>query len=374
MQLNCQADDNIKYSITGNNKNLKMHSGIRNVTLWALLIIVMLFISCSRENYEAEFLSYDIIGEQDDTEIDRLNRTINIRFPEEVLSADNLTAEFTLSDGAMAFVDDLIQVSGQSVNDYEYPFIISVISENEENEIDWSIISTNNSFSNAWGLGGFQLSVSANNKTYDWYIDQFGTGQYSLNNCGPASTTMAGKWSFPAFSKTTADARAAYRPEGGWWYTPDINNYLTDNNIPHSTIGLGSSASSTEQIITAKIDEGYIMILCLDMFYIRNETKPDWRVDRFYNAPSAGWGHFIVVKGYRIIDDQLYFEIYDPYCNGKIYSDGALKGKDRYYRNEDIFTATSIWWNYAIVISEYGGKKSIIDGLDPATIPSMWGR
>jgi hypothetical protein len=110
------------------------------------------------------------------------------------------------------------------------------------------------------------------------------------------------------------------------------------------------------------------------MFYVRNEADSKLRVDKFYTAASVGWGHFIVLKGYREVNDKVYFEVYDPYCNSLKYSDGTLKGKDRYYRSEDIFSATSKWWNYAIVISQAGDRKGVQGGLDPSTVPVQWGR
>jgi hypothetical protein len=351
-----------------------MNTRILKDHIFILSMALILLSACHRENDGAEILTYDIIDNKDNTEIEKIKKEINILFPEETLSAEDLVAEFTLSEGALAFVDDVLQESGKSVNDYGHPFNIYVVSENEENEINWKVTSSNNSYTDAWGLGWFQTYSTANNRTYEWYLDQFGTGQYSSNNCGPASTTMAAKWSQPTFSKTIAEARAAYRPEGGWWYTDDIHNYLTDNNIPHSFISLGSSFNSTGQIISARIDEGLVMILCLDMFYIRGESNSNQRVDRFYTASAAGWGHFIVVKGYRNVDGKLFFEVYDSYSNGLKYLDGSLKGKDRYYRSEDIYSATSIWWNYAIVITPYGGKSTFVPGLDPVTVPSQWGR
>jgi hypothetical protein len=193
-------------------------------------------------------------------------------------------------------------------------------------------------------------------------------------NCGPTSTTMAAKWSDQTFSKTPSDARAAYRSGGGWWYTGDIDNYLKDNNIQHYFNNLGNSETGTGQVIKSKIDGGNIVILCLDMYYIAAESNNMQRIDRFYYVNATGWGHFIVVKGYKIVDDQIWFEVYDPYSFGVRYTDGTIKGKNRYYRSRDIFNATSIWWNYTIVIAPKGTTKSIPKGLDPASVPSQWGR
>ncbi len=342
--------------------------------LLILLASASLLINACSKNDESDILEYRIVNQQADVTIDGLSKEVNLTFPETTLNGRALVAEFTLSDGAMAFVDDADQISGKTANDYDLPFYYDIVAENEENTSRWKISAANNAFTLSYGLGGFQQQYEARNRNYEWYIDQFGTGQHSAYNCGPASTTMSARWSLPAFSKSTADARAAYRSEGGWWYTNDISMYLADNSIPHSVISLSSEEAGTEQVIMNQLSEGYILILCLDMFYIRNEAHKKFRVDKFYAAATVGWGHFIVVKGYRKVNGKVYFEVYDPYCNSLMYGDGTLKGKDRYYRSEDIFSATSKWWNYAIVISQAGDRKAGTAGLDPATVPSQWGR
>jgi len=112
------------------------------------------------------------------------------------------------------------------------------------------------------------------------------------------------------------------------------------------------------------------------MYCIRYESFGEHRINKFYQTNSSGWGHFIVVKGYKQVDEIFYFEIYDPFSLGQMYKDNTLKGKNRYYRSDDIYTATSIWWNYAIVVSEKGSKnKSKANYIKNTTlIPDMWGR
>jgi hypothetical protein len=97
------------------------------------------------------------------------------------------------------------------------------------------------------------------------------------------------------------------------------------------------------------------------------------RVDRYYSS-STGTGHFIIIKGYRKVGGMVYFEVYDPWSWGAVYSTGELKGIDRYYRAEDLYTATSIWWNNAIVISPKGTKSEKIQIQDISSFPVAWGR
>ena len=206
-----------------------------------------------------------------------------------------------------------------------------------------------------YGLGIDLEDEHSNNVNYNWYYDQQNTGTYTSVNCGPTSVTMAIKWVTPDFNKTPEDARNTYRSSGGWWYTNDIINYLNKYSINNYTINITQIDS-----IQSQIHLGNIVILCLDMFYIRNQIKSEWHLDKFYSANNEGWGHFIVVKGYKIVDDKTYYESYDPYCFGMKYNNKTLKGENRYYRSEDLNRAVINWWSYAIIISKSKSKSSNI--------------
>ena len=220
-----------------------------------------------------------------------------------------------------------------------------------------------------WGLGTNLTSAHSNNVNYEWYIDQVNTGPHSYINCGPASATMAIKWSNPNFTKTTEDARNTYLPDGGWWYTSDIMNYLTANNTAFSAYTFNYVSS-----LVSMLNNGNIAILCLDMYYVQYRSTPVWwRIDKFYVTESPEWGHFIVVKGYKIVDDTIWFEVYDPWSLNVTYSDGSLKGRDRYYRSEDIMQATGIWWPYMIIIHNADAPNTKAS-LDSSTIVHQWGR
>lgn len=207
-----------------------------------------------------------------------------------------------------------------------------------------------------YGLGCILKKELSNNASYAWYYDQGNTGPYSDVNCGPSSVTMAIKWANASFSKTPEEARKTYRPTGGWWYTNDIVNYLNLHSIPNHTIDV-----SHIDLIQSELNLGNIAILCLDMYYIRSQSQDKWHVDKFYSTNNTGWGHFIVIKGYKNVDNKVYYEVYDPYSFGKKYSDGSIKGEDRYYRSEDLNNAVANWWKYAIIVSKNKSKSSSVD-------------
>jgi hypothetical protein len=335
-----------------------------------ITILLLVVASCRKNddsdiilpNDKADIISYSIVGKQAVISIDNINKTVSVKLAENVISGTNLVAEFTLSKGAKAYISNVLQVSKQSENNFETLFSYNVIAENG-NITEWEIIATNNTVTLPWGLGTFQQLAKLNNKPYNYYIDQINTGTYAALNCGPTATTMAARWADPSYTKTPEDARAAYRPTGGWWYTSDIHNWLLNNDIPHLFISLSSDVSSTQVILKEKLDSGKIVILCVDMDEIRNGPSDDRRIDKFYST-SPGWGHFLVVKGYRKVNGIFFFEFYDPNSWGAKYTSGELKGLDRYYRTEDI---------YAIVIYEKG-TKSISSIQDISSIPIAWGR
>jgi len=219
----------------------------------------------------------------------------------------------------------------------------------------------------AYGLGENLIAGASNNTDYEWYIDQASTGTYSGVNCGPTSVTMAIRWANVNFTKTPQDARATYRSGGGWWYTSDVINYFNGNGVSNYTIALTSI-----DLLKNKIDNGSIAILCLDMYFVEHQDTAAYHVSKFYQASTQGWGHFIVIKGYRVVDDQTYFEAYDPFSFGVRYLDNSLKGKDRYYKAANLDAATNNWWDYAIVAPkpgvENGRSGADPDAIDPANI------
>jgi hypothetical protein len=78
--------------------------------------------------------------------------------------------------------------------------------------------------------------------------------------------------------------------------------------ITHAIIGLHANADSTKYILTHQLDHNQIIILCLDMDHVRSASNTDFHSDKFYPT-TPDWGHFIVLKGYRVVDGELFFEL-----------------------------------------------------------------
>ncbi|HAN76291.1 MAG TPA: hypothetical protein DCQ31_00230 [Bacteroidales bacterium] len=87
---------------------------------------------------QAEFMSFAMPGQINVSRISKTNREILVNIGTTVnLSA--LGPQFNLSSGAKALVDNIEQVSGESTNDFSKNVLYTVISENQANQIEWTV-------------------------------------------------------------------------------------------------------------------------------------------------------------------------------------------------------------------------------------------
>lgn len=255
-------------------------------------------------------------------------------------------------------------------------FFLSSCKENSNNPVEPEIVKPADNFpfidAQKYGLGKKIDSRNSLEKKYEWYIDQKTTGKYNYNNCGPSSTTMVIKWAEETYKETAEDARNQILNDGGWWYTNNIMDFLKNKNV----LAVYMKGENREDYWKSIIDQNQVFILCIDAHLIRKNDSPEQRVDKFYSTYEK-FGHFIVVKGYVVVDGMLFFEVYDPNSWGQVYVDNNLKGKNRYYRYEDVMQAMDKWWDNAIVITH--NRKSIGKDLkeyivNPILIKHKWGK
>jgi hypothetical protein len=190
-------------------------------------------------------------------------------------------------------------------------------------------------------VGGEYVSL---NRDYEWYIDQKYTGYSAETNCGPTCAIMAAKWSDKDFSKSVEDARFTFRENGGWWYIRNIYNFLTYNDIPCFVDNLISPKN-----IEKHLNNGNILIVNINTKYIPYNRDAEQRTGKYYNLNT---GHFIIIKGYRAVDENIFFEVYDPNTWDMFYADGTPKGKDRYYLFSSVLYSMSKWEKKYIVVSQ----------------------
>jgi hypothetical protein len=214
-----------------------------------------------------------------------------------------------------------------------------------------------------WGLGKQQDMYVQVDRPYAWYIDQADTGPASNNNCGPSSTVMAIKWYNPEFTGSAAEARQTYPAGGGWWYTSDVVNYLDLWSVPRTV----SAFTGTNQLVQV-LSAGQLVILCINTSHLSWNDKPAQRVGRFYGYAS---GHILVLKGWRVMDGALWFEVYDPNNWHAFYEDKTPKGRNRHLLAAELTEAIRQWWNYLIVVhpptADGEGGRNGVTGLGRAS-------
>lgn len=326
----------------------------------SLFVVVLLFSACKKDSSKAvqtvhgvslnkDLLTFSIGGQLISTTIDTVRHEIHAIVSRDV-DMHQLAASFTLSPGTNARMNNVAASSG-SVTDFSQPVDFTLVSADSKNSLNFKVyLNTDLQY---FGVLGHIVSENSLNRSYAFYMDQFDGSQYQGINCGPTVSTMAIKWADSTFTKTPADARARIPESGGWWYTSDIQFYLAQNNINSAVDTLDNVAA----VVKKSIDNGNLVIVCLDMFSVPLNEAVYQHVQKFYDTQSAGWGHFLLVKGYKQTDANFYLEIYDPYSNHNKYSvitNGQLKGQDRYYIDYSIKSATSVWWPYAIIVSPKG--------------------
>ena len=320
-------------------------------TLYYLCLVASLvsLASCSdndelADGMQTNFTSFKIKGYEDAvTTIDVATRTVTVRLPDEVTSGKDLVPVFTVSEGTQASINRVIQQSGTNAMDFS-------------NEVLYTV--ANADYTAKYGMGNFLTDRWSNNGTNPdgYYIQQQHTGEYSSVNCGPTCAVMALKWRDPNCSVTVEDARntAVFSEIDGstWWYPRDIYNCLKRNGVNNVYYWnfTGASYDGYVRSICNLLEQGNLCISCLNNGNISEQTalNKEYHTNRYY---KGGAGHYLLIKGYRVVNGVTWLEVHDPWGNDLKYSDGSYYGANRYYKGSEV--ATSIDWNIWTVVVPY---------------------
>jgi hypothetical protein len=128
------------------------------------------------------------------------------------------------------------------------------------------------------------FKYNAIERDYDWFINQYDTGEYSFNNCGPACAVMAAKWCDKDFAITVEEARNrniqnTNDSDNKWWYISTIAEFFNSENIPHEI-----HERINYNDVMKQLNMGNIMIVPVHMRYIKQ------------NNFSLENEHFIIIK------------------------------------------------------------------------------
>ena len=182
----------------------------------------------------------------------------------------------------------------------------------------------------------------SNNKDYDWYMDQNVTGKYHMDNCVPTCTAMILKFLDPNSNDTGESLRNEYLADGKGWIPDIMLDALKKRNIKYVTYNF-KRGNMSDMPIRKYVKDGYIGMFFSDMTKIAGFNRNTPKLGKSHND-SKVVRHTFIVKGYKYINNELYFEVYDPDSGSRKYKNGQLVGKDRYYKASEVTNAI-VWPN-----------------------------
>ena len=184
---------------------------------------------------------------------------------------------------------------------------------------------------------GFYVS---NNKDYNWYIDQTRTGKYSIDNCVPACTAMILKFLDPNSKDSAESLRNEYIVDGKGWIPDIMLDALKKRNIKYIKYNFKRDYAS-ETAIRRYVKNGYIAMFISDMTKINGIDNNKSTIGKRHNNPDVK-RHTFIVKGYKYINNELYFEVYDPDSGDIKYKNGQFTGQNRYYKSSEVMNSV-VW-------------------------------
>ncbi len=190
-----------------------------------------------------------------------------------------------------------------------------------------------------------------------------------ISNCGPIAALMARKFSTHQFSvsnlnQSISKARYTVKPvlnqnddeehgitnfdsrssssDSSWWRTSDIKAYFNKNAVKHYSINLTHSTTQSEQALINELNKGNIMIVNLNM----NDMPHSFgKVGKpYFTFPiPGGWGHYLVVVGYKQVNNTLVFETHDSF---------SKSGKNRMFKASNLVRAVKRYNPQVVVVQK----------------------
>ena len=177
------------------------------------------------------------------------------------------------------------------------------------------------------------LSLTPFNLASAQSVDPFGDiyitkNPGDLSNCGPIAALMISKFSKRGTPSDDLSANIRYarqstqsKPTSSrWWRMSDIKKFLTREGINHRIL-----ESQNKFTIKNHLDRNSAIVINVNMNNLsrgKNIGKP------YYTFPiPGGWGHFLVIVGYKQMGNKLMYEAHDSFIKG---------GNNRLYDADEI--------------------------------------
>ena len=149
-----------------------------------------------------------------------------------------------------------------------------------------------------------------------------------LSNCGPIAALMLSKFSKQRNLSSNLSNNIRYarkstqrNPSSNrWWRMSDLKKFCTHEGIKHYSLKV-----QNKYTIKKQLDNHGAVVINVNMNNLsrgKNIGKP------YFTFPfPGGWGHFLVIVGYKQIGSKLMYEIHDSYIKG---------GNNRLYDADEI--------------------------------------
>lgn len=248
---------------------------------------------------------------------------------------------------------------------------IDKVQTKQEERITKTNFKVSNITCEAWGLGKELTEEVNNDRDYDWYVNQYRTGEFSYINCGPTSIEMAMKWLNKDSKVRTEEIRNKFIPNGDGTFSDKLVEILTSYNIKNKemdnwlnrprnrkfrdgiteedkkkAIKIYSSdfyftldeQNKMKENIKQEVKNGNLVLVGLYTSCLKVNTNLEQRTGRYY---YGDFSHWYVIKGYKVVDDKLYYEVYDPIGGMDIgyeanYEDGTRVAQNRYLLADEV--------------------------------------
>ncbi|MEG2289702.1 MAG: C39 family peptidase [Clostridium sp.] len=194
----------------------------------------------------------------------------------------------------------------------------------------------------SWGMGTKVTEAVSNDRDYYWYVDQWTTGKFGYINCGPTSIEMVAKWQNKDSDIKAEVLRDKYVPEVRGVSTYELYNWATDYDIKVRWLNVINQESLKDEI-----NKGNLVIVGLYLGDITYNPNKKERVGKYFDVD---YPHYVIVKGYKVVDEKLYFETYDAYSSEQRYDDSEFVGMNRYYLAEEFIKSANAYWSEGLVV------------------------
>lgn len=176
----------------------------------------------------------------------------------------------------------------------------------------------------------------SNKSLHNFYLTQHDTGAFSFINCMPASVASVVKWINPESKWTVEQIRNKLSPRGGNIYTDQVSGFFNDVGVRYSIKPLyKNDLKRSYNVVLNALNAGSIIMTCSDMGEISySYDKSQSNLGKSY---LADFKHSFLITGYILLEDEVFFEVFDPY--------DKIVGV-RYMRGKEVIDSITSHWSY----------------------------